>query len=92
MSPLGAAFWTIALGMVEALAVEITEAPRPGALTDIINRGACHLLATSLVVFAIVRFYARDASLRQALGVRALPPLQAILAIAAARGSSLRSS
>jgi membrane protease YdiL (CAAX protease family) len=86
LSPLGAAFWSVALGVLDTACVEVTEAVRPGALTDIVNRGACHVLATSVVVFAMVRLHARDASLRQVLGFRPLAPLQAVLSIAAGAG------
>jgi len=86
LSPLGAAFWSVALGVLDTACVEVTEAVRPGALTDIVNRGACHVLATSVVVFAMVRLHAREASLRQVLGFRRLAPAQVILSIAAGAG------
>jgi membrane protease YdiL (CAAX protease family) len=86
MSPLVAALWTIGLFVLEQLCVSVTESVRPGAQTDLVNLGACWVLATSAVIFAIVRVHARDASLRVTLGVRPPAPLQLILAVAAGAG------
>jgi membrane protease YdiL (CAAX protease family) len=86
MTPLMAALWTIALFIVEQLCVSVTESARPGAQTDLVNLGACQVLATSIVIFAIVRVHARDASLRATLGVRPPEPLHVILAAAAGAG------
>jgi membrane protease YdiL (CAAX protease family) len=86
MSPLVAALWTIALFLVEQLCVGVTESARPGAQTDWVNIGACQVLATSIVIFAIVRVHARDSSLRVTLGVRPPAPLHLILAVAAGAG------
>jgi membrane protease YdiL (CAAX protease family) len=86
MSPLAAALWSVALTMTVMVAVSVTESARPGAQTDIINLAACQVLATSLVVFAMVRWHAPDVSLRLTLGMRPLAPLRAPLAIAAGAG------
>jgi membrane protease YdiL (CAAX protease family) len=86
MTPLAAALWTVALWLLENVCVQVTEAARPGALSDIVNLGACQVLATSLVVFVMVRVHARETSLRVTLGVAPLAPLHALLAIAAGAG------
>jgi membrane protease YdiL (CAAX protease family) len=86
LSALGAAFWSVALGVLDTVCVETTEAVRPGALTDIVNRGACHVLATSLIIFAMVRLHARNTPLRQVLGFRTPALLPALLSIAAGAG------
>lgn len=86
MTPLAAALWSIALTMTVMVAVSVTESARPGAQTDIVNLAACELLATSLVVFAMVRWHARDTSLRVTLGMRPLAALRAPLAIAVGAG------
>jgi membrane protease YdiL (CAAX protease family) len=83
---LAAALWWIALTMTVLLAVSVTESARPGAQTDIVNLAACELLATSIVVFAMVRWHASDVSLRVTLGMRPLAALRAPLAIAAGAG------
>jgi membrane protease YdiL (CAAX protease family) len=86
MTPLAAALWTMALWLLEGVALEVTEAVRPGASHDVVNIGACTVLATSLVLFAMVRVHARDVSLRATLGVVPIGPLQFILAAAAGAG------
>jgi membrane protease YdiL (CAAX protease family) len=83
----GAALWTLALWLVEHVCFEMTEAARPGAITDIINVSGCVVLATSIVVFAILRVHGPDESLRAALGLRSLGPLR--LALCAAAGVGL---
>ncbi|HEY3815545.1 MAG TPA: CPBP family intramembrane glutamic endopeptidase [Polyangiaceae bacterium] len=86
MTPLTAALWTIALWFLEMTCVYVTQAARPGAIDDIVNLGACTALATSLVIFAMVRVHAREASLRATLGVAPVAPLHLALAIAAGAG------
>ena len=86
MTPLAAALWAVALTMTVMVAVSVTESVRPGAQSDIVNLAACQVLATSLVIFAMVRWHARDISLRVTLGMRPLAPLRAPLAIAAGAG------
>ncbi len=86
MTPLLAALWTVGLFVVEQLCVGMTEAARPGAQTDLVNLGACQVLATSIVIFVMVRVHAREASLRLTLAVRAPSVLQLPLAVAAGAG------
>ena len=86
LTPLAAALWTMALWLLEGIALEATEAARPGASHDVVNIGACTVLATSIVLFAMVRVHAREVSLRATLGVAPIGPLQIILAAAAGAG------
>ena len=86
MTPLWAAGWTGLLWLLENVAVQVTQAARPGALSDVVNLGACQLLATSLVVFAMVRVHARETSLRWTLGVAPVGPLPFLLSLAAGAG------
>jgi membrane protease YdiL (CAAX protease family) len=86
MSPLAAALWSIALTMTVMVAVSVTDAVRPGAQTDIVNLAACQVLATSLVVFAMVRWHAPGLPMRGVLGMRFIAPLHVPLAIAAGAG------
>jgi membrane protease YdiL (CAAX protease family) len=86
MTPLAAALWAVALTTTFMVAVSLTESVRPGAQTDIVNLAACRVLATSLVIFAMVRWHASDISLRVTLGVRPLAPVRVPLAIAAGAG------
>jgi len=86
LTPLAGALWSVALTMLVLVAGEATEAARPGAQTDIVNIAACQVLATSLVIFAMVRLHARDVSLRATLGLRAVAPLHALLSVAAGAG------
>jgi membrane protease YdiL (CAAX protease family) len=86
MSPLFAALWTVALFLLEQTCVSVTESVRPGAQTDLVNLGACQVLATSIILFAMVRVHARDVSLRWTLGMRAPSALHVPLAVAAGAG------
>jgi membrane protease YdiL (CAAX protease family) len=86
LTPLAGALWSVALTMLVMFAIEATEQARPGAQTDIVNLAACQVLATSIVVFAMVRMHAREVSLRATLGLRPVAPLHAVLAIAAGAG------
>lgn len=76
------------LWMLEHVCFELTEAARPGAITDIVNIAACVVLATSLVVFAMVRVHAPEESLRETLGLRPVGLLRLALSIAAGVGLS----
>jgi membrane protease YdiL (CAAX protease family) len=86
MTPLFAAMWSFALYALEQLCVSATDRARPGAMTDVVNLCACSLLATSLIVFAMVRVHARDASLRRTLGILPPAPTHVFLALAAGAG------
>ncbi len=86
VTPLAAALWTTALWLLQGVVLNATEAVRPGAGTDVVNQAACIALATSVVVFAMVRVHARDVSLRATLGVAAPAPLHVLLAAAAGAG------
>jgi membrane protease YdiL (CAAX protease family) len=86
MTPLAAALWAVALTMVVIVAVSLTESARPGAQSDIVNLAACRVLATSLVIFAMVRWHAQDTSLRLTLGVRPIAAMHVPLSIAAGAG------
>jgi membrane protease YdiL (CAAX protease family) len=86
MTPLAAALWTLALWLAENVCVGVTQALRPGALSDVVNLGACTALATSVLVFLMVRVHARDVSLRATLGVLPPAPLHVVLAVAAGAG------
>ncbi len=83
-----AALWASLLWLFEHVCFEVTEAARPGAITDIVNIAACVVLATSVVVFAMVRVHAPDGSLRETLGVRPVGVLRLVLSIAAGVGLS----
>jgi membrane protease YdiL (CAAX protease family) len=87
LSLASAALWTVALWLLEHICFEVTEAARPGAITDIVSVSACVVLATSLVVFAMARVHSPNGSLRAAFGLRALGPAR--LALCAAAGAGL---
>jgi membrane protease YdiL (CAAX protease family) len=86
MTPLLAAMWSFALFVLEQACLSATESVRPGAMTDVVNVCACGLLATSLIVFAMVRVHAPEASLRRTLGVLPPAPVHVFLALAAGAG------
>jgi membrane protease YdiL (CAAX protease family) len=86
MTLLVAALWSVGYAAVRQGVVEITNAARPGAMSDAINLAACDVLAASIVVFALVRVHARNESLRATLGIRSIAPLHLALSIAAGAG------
>lgn len=88
LSLTAAGLWAVALWLIEHICFEVTEALRPGAITDIVSVSACVVLATSAVVFAMMRAHAPDGSVRATLGVRAIGPLRFVLAVAAGVGLS----
>jgi hypothetical protein len=82
-----AALWTVSLWLLEHICFETTESLRPGAITDIVSVSACVALATSVVVFAMMRVHAPDGSVRASLGAGGIGPVR--LALAAAAGVGL---
>jgi membrane protease YdiL (CAAX protease family) len=86
MTLLVAALWSVAYTAVRMGIVVLTNSARPGAVNDAINLAACDVLATSIVIFALVRVHARDESLRATLGMRSIAPLHLVLSIAAGAG------
>jgi membrane protease YdiL (CAAX protease family) len=83
---MAAALWTAALWLLAHVAIGVTVAVRSGAEGDLVNLAACEVLATSLVIFFIVRVHAREVSLRSTLGLRPLAPLHLLLSVAAGAG------
>ena len=82
MTFLAAAAWSLGLGLVASVLAEITESARPGAAMDLVNLTACRVVASSIFLFAILRVYAPEASIRDMLGVRAVSPIATVLAAA----------
>jgi membrane protease YdiL (CAAX protease family) len=83
ISFIAAAAWTIAVGLLVQLAIQITDSARPGAAVDMVNLTACILLAYSTLIFAMLRVYAPHASVREVLGVRWASPIATFLSVAA---------
>jgi len=83
MSLLTGALWSVALTMTVMVVVSLTQAARPGADADVVSLATSQLLATSVVVFAMVRWHAREVSLRATLGFRGIAPLHVALSLAA---------
>ncbi len=79
MTPLAAVGWSALFFVLGPAAVGVTAALRPGAEADIVNQGACIVLAASVTMFAIVRVHAPESSLRATLGLRPIGPLQGLL-------------
>jgi membrane protease YdiL (CAAX protease family) len=83
-----AALWASALWFLEHVCFDATESFRPGAITDIVSVSTCVVLATSATVFAMVRIYGPEQSLRATLGVRPVAVWKVLLAAAAGTGLS----
>lgn len=86
LSFLGAAAWTIGVVLLLDVAVSVTEALRPGAITDLVSVTACHVLSYSIVVFAMLRVYAPETPVRRVVALRTTPPLWTVLAGAIGAG------
>jgi membrane protease YdiL (CAAX protease family) len=78
--------WSALFFLLGPVVVGITSAARPGAESDIVNQGACIVLAASVTIFAIVRVHAPESSLRASLGLKSISPLQALLSMVAGAG------
>jgi len=86
MSPLTAVMWTLGLSLFERTCIGTTDALRPGGLTDIVNITACEVLATSIVVWLILRVHAAHSSVREALSVRAIDITDFFVSVVAGAG------
>ncbi len=80
MTFLGAAAWSLGLGLVAGVLMELTESARPGAGLDLVNLTACRVVATSAFLFAILRIYSPEASVRDMLGIRPVSVSGSLLA------------
>ncbi|HEY2512343.1 MAG TPA: CPBP family intramembrane glutamic endopeptidase [Polyangiaceae bacterium] len=80
MTLLAGLAWTLLLAFLEQLVVQGTESLRPGAITDLVSLTASVVLAYSVILFAMLRVHAPNASIRDVLGVRAVSPWGALLA------------
>jgi membrane protease YdiL (CAAX protease family) len=83
MSFLAAALLTIGAQLAMSAVVSLTEAARPGAVSDLVNLTACELCVHLGFVFVVARLYARETSLRHLLALRAVSPLVLVLVIVA---------
>src|SRR5438552_3821490 len=70
LSFLAAAGWTIGANVALIVAVQLTEAARPGARTDLVNFTACYVLTYSLILFTMLRVYEPETRVREVLAVR----------------------
>jgi membrane protease YdiL (CAAX protease family) len=83
---IAAAVWTIGAVLLLQVAIAVTEAARPGAMADLVNVTACELLAYSALVFAMLRVYAPETRVREAVALRAVGPLAVLGAAALGAG------
>ena len=86
MAPLAAAGWSALFFLLAPMALGIVDAFSPGAARDLVNHGACVVLAASVTIFAIARVHAPEESLRDTIGLRSIAPLQALFSIVAGVG------
>jgi membrane protease YdiL (CAAX protease family) len=82
MTFLGAAAWSLGLGLVSGVLRDLTESARPGAAFDLVNLTVCEVVAFSLFLFVMLRLYAPLASIRDVLALRPVSPLATGLALA----------
>lgn len=86
MSAFAAAFWAFTLFGVEFLCQVLTAAARGDESLDIVSLAACAVLATSIVVFAVMRVHAQEGSIRQAVGLAPLAPHHVVLSAVVGAG------
>ncbi len=83
MSLLAAFGWAIASVLAPQLAVALARGIQGGADPDVFSETLCQLFGYSVVIFVLLRLYAPNARMRDALGFRATSPIVVILAIIA---------
>ncbi len=81
LSFLGAAGWALLVEVLFLLVVQVAESFRQGAMADIVTLTAGRLVAFGLVLFAILRLYTPESSIRTVLAVRAPRALHAVLGV-----------
>jgi membrane protease YdiL (CAAX protease family) len=81
LSFLAAASWTIGANLALVVAVQLTEAARPGARADLVNVTACYVLTYSLILFTMLRVYEPETRVREVLAVRRCSFFGAALAV-----------
>lgn len=88
LSFMTAALWTLLVALLMGVAGWVLESAHPGAKYDLVTITACKLLAYSVVLFAILRVHAPDASIRQVLALRRPPASLAVLGVLVGAGLS----
>jgi membrane protease YdiL (CAAX protease family) len=88
MSAFVAALWAFTLLGVELLCGVLTTAARGDDSLDVVSLAACAVLATSVLVFAVLRVHAQEGSIRQAIGLAPIAPHHVILCAVAGAGLS----
>ena len=86
LSFIAAAGWTVGLQLLLMIAVQLTDAARPGARADLVSLTACYALSYSLVLFAMLRLYEPTTPVRSVLAVRGCSIPGAILAAISGAG------
>jgi membrane protease YdiL (CAAX protease family) len=81
MSLLAAFGWAIASVLAPQLAVALARSIQGGADPDVFSETLCQLFGYSTVIFVLLRLYAPNARLRDALALRATSPIVVVLAI-----------
>jgi membrane protease YdiL (CAAX protease family) len=81
MSLLAAFGWAIASVLAPQLAVGLARSIQGGVEPDVFSETLCQLFGYSIVIFALLRLYAPNARMRDALGLRTTSPLVVVLAV-----------
>jgi membrane protease YdiL (CAAX protease family) len=72
---LAGAAWTLASAVFVSGLISLIDSVHPGAFVDVVTVATCKVLACSLVLFALLRVYQPDASIRRVLALRPASPL-----------------
>jgi membrane protease YdiL (CAAX protease family) len=84
--PFAAAGWTVVVSLLVMLVLGIVESAHQGAASDLVTQTAAKALSYSVVVFVMLRVYAPDSPMREAIAFRSVSPLHVLLSAVAGGG------
>jgi membrane protease YdiL (CAAX protease family) len=79
--------WTFAVSMTFTIVVQLCEEARPGASADLVTFTAAYVLTYLVALFALLRIYEPDSSIREVIGLRKTSILAMVLAIPIGAGA-----
>jgi membrane protease YdiL (CAAX protease family) len=79
--------WTFAVSMTFAIVVQLCEEARPGAQGDLVTFTAAYVLTYLVALFAMLRMYEPEGSIREVIGLRKTSIVATLLAIPIGAGA-----
>jgi len=86
ISVAAAAGWTIGAILVVPIFLGLAEEARPGAQADLVTFTGCYVVTYLLILFAMLRVYEPETSIREVVGLRSVSPVAPVLAAIAGAG------